>query len=258
MIQKLALLAGLCYASVCSAEVMYLVDSRVLLVTLDTTNPTGISINLIRGLQPGEGIVGIDFRPVNKQLYALGSSSRLYTIDTRTAQATQVGTGRFATLLEGTEFGVDFNPTVDRLRVVSNTGQNLRLHPDTGAIVAVDMPLRYADGMTPNAVASAYTNSVPNATSTTLYNLDARRKVLVTQIPPNDGVLNVVAPFNIDLSELAGFDISPNNGQAFIMGRHANSSTCALYRIDLTSGATTQLLVMPYLEQLSGLAIQPE
>ena len=48
----------------------------------------------------------------------------------------------FAPLLDGTEFGVDFNPQVDRLRVVSNSGQNLRLHPDTGAVAAVDKPWR--------------------------------------------------------------------------------------------------------------------
>lgn len=258
MLNKLALLAGLCCASALQAEVMYMVDSKVLLVTLDTTNPTGIAINLIRGLQPGESILGIDVRPANKQIYGLGSSSRLYTIDPKTGQATQVGTGPFATLLNGTEFGFDFNPTVDRIRVTSNAGQNLRLHPDTGAIAAVDSALKYPDGAVNDIVASAYTNSVVGATTTTLYNIDARRKALVTQNPPNDGTLNMVAPLNIDLSEVAGFDISPNNGQAFVIVRQANASQCVLYRIDLATGATSPLLTVPYLEQLGGLAIQPE
>jgi hypothetical protein len=41
-------------------------------------------------------------------------------------------------------FGFDFNPTVDRIRVVSNTGQNLRLHPVTGVVASTDTPLTFA------------------------------------------------------------------------------------------------------------------
>ena len=37
-----------------------------------------------------------------------------------------------------TEWGFDFNPTVDRIRVVNDAGFNLRLHPDTGVIVDSD------------------------------------------------------------------------------------------------------------------------
>ena len=89
------------------------------------------------GLQAGETIVGIDFRVNKGVLYALGSvngQGRLYTIDTATGYATLVG-APLAVALDGEEFAFDFNPTVDRIRVVSNTGQNLRLHPDSGAVV---------------------------------------------------------------------------------------------------------------------------
>ena len=71
------------------AETAYAVDSRALLVTFDTRLPSFVTgLRLIRGLQPGEGILGIDFRPANRRLYALGSSSRLYTIDTESGVAT--------------------------------------------------------------------------------------------------------------------------------------------------------------------------
>jgi hypothetical protein len=33
-------------------------------------------------------------------------------------------------------FPIDFNPVVDRIRIMSDAGQNLRVHPDTGAVVA--------------------------------------------------------------------------------------------------------------------------
>ena len=79
-----------------------------------TTAPVAIT-----GLNAGENILGIDFRPANNQLYALGSSSQLYTINTSTGAATKVG-GTFATPLAGTQFGFDFNPVADRIRVVSS------------------------------------------------------------------------------------------------------------------------------------------
>ena len=39
-------------------------------------------------------------------------------------------------VLTGTAFGVDFNPTVDRLRVVGDDGQNLRINVDNGVATA--------------------------------------------------------------------------------------------------------------------------
>ena len=38
--------------------------------------------------------------------------------------------------LAGTAFGVDFNPRADLLRIVSNTGQNLRVNLQAGRIIA--------------------------------------------------------------------------------------------------------------------------
>ena len=37
------------------------------------------------------------------------------------------------TALTGSQFGVDFNPVADRLRVISDSGLNLRINADTGA-----------------------------------------------------------------------------------------------------------------------------
>jgi outer membrane protein assembly factor BamB len=84
------------------------------------------------GLQRGEDILGIDYRQKNDTLYALGSSGRLYTVDTEDGKLTAVG-APFAVALQGSDHGFDFNPTVDRIRVAGSSGQNMRLHPDTGA-----------------------------------------------------------------------------------------------------------------------------
>lgn len=173
----------------------------------------------VYGMQRGELLLGIDFRPANKQLYGLGSTSRLYAINLQTGFATAIGPGPFTPALQGTAFGFDFNPTVDRIRVVSDSGQDLRLHPDTGAVAATDKNLAYAPndrnaGKTPRAVAAGYTNSVAGATTTQLYVIDTAQDTLVLQNPPNDGVLNTVGALDVDTMDMVGFDIAPS-GVAF-------------------------------------------
>lgn len=210
------------------------------LLRIDSAKPSTIlATTPITGLQSGESVVGIDVRPVTAQLYGLSGSGRLYTIDPGTGAATLVAaltadptdlTNPF-TALSGTDFGIDFNPVADRLRVVSNAGQNLRIKPDSG-LVTTDAPLFYTPGTphggpTPPAEAPfivdiAYTNNMPGATSTTLYDLDSAgndptgiRHILVKQDPPNSGALTKVAPFGKEGAIPVGFDIAPS-GTAFI------------------------------------------
>jgi hypothetical protein len=239
-----------------TAETAYALDARCLLLKFDTNSPGFIeSTQVIRGLAPGEKLLGIDFRPANGVLYGLGSSSRLYTIDVTTGMARPVGQGPFTPALEGVEFGFDFNPTVDRIRIVSNTGQNLRAHPDTGAIVAVDLPLNMDGNARPAVVGAAYTNSVPGATSTTLYTIDAETRDLQTQIPPNDGRQNRVGMLNIDMSDLAGFDISPTTGMAYIASRVRGANASVLYQVNLMNASSLLLGIFDKADQISGLAL---
>jgi LPXTG-motif cell wall-anchored protein len=200
------------------------------------------------GTQAGETIVGIDFRPANPdQLWALGSTSRLYVVDPMSgvASVSPVTATTFLTPLNGTDFGFDFNPTVDRIRVTSDSDQNLRLNPLTGGVAAVDGTLAYTStdrnaSANPAIVGSAYTNSFSGTTSTLLYNIDAGLDVLVTQNPPNAGTLNTVGALGVDASGLTGFDIlsagGANSAYAVMVASNAKS---ALYTIDLTSGAAT-------------------
>ena len=248
--------AGFLMPAGLQAETAFALNGRNMLIRIDTNTPGFTDDSkLIRGLQPGESILGIDFRPANGMLYGLGSQSRLYLIDTATGIATAVGGAPFTTALEGTEFGFDFNPVVDRIRVVSNTGQNLRLHPDTGAVAAVDGRLNSETMAEFKIVGAAYTNSVAGATTTVLYGIDAEQRSLVMQAPPNDGKLNRVGMMNIDMSEVAGFDISPRSGLAFVAARVRGSAMAALYEVNLNTGATMQLGVFDRLDQIGGLAI---
>ncbi len=236
-------------------------DNRLLPLRAGTPVLAGPAM-LITGLASGENLLAIDFRPANGRLYALSDQSRLYTVDPWNGTATAVG-APFTPALAGTEFGFDFNPTVDRIRVVSDAGQNLRLHPDTGVVVATDLPIAYAAqdpgaGQTAMLAGSGYTNSVAGATSTTLYGIDAARNVLVTQVPPNNGVLNTVGALGRDVTTLAGFDIVP--GGAAWAALHSGNGPTQLFTVDLATGATTwqgTLAAAVGTSRLRGLAIAP-
>ena len=98
-------------------------DNRIIKYNAKTAEaPT--STTTITGLQPTEKLLSIDFRPATGQLYALGNTSRIYTINLNSGAATAVGTTSFTPALTGNFASIDFNPTVDRLRIVTSNGQN--------------------------------------------------------------------------------------------------------------------------------------
>lgn len=194
----------------------------------------------ITGLQMGETVIGIDFRPVNGQLYALGSSSRIYVLNTSSGAATAIGSSIFTTPLAGTAFGFDFNPTVDRIRCVSNLGLNLRLHPETGLVAAVDGILNPG---TPTVTASAYTNNFAGATTTILYNIDSATDKLYKQDPPNNGTQVEVGALGINVENASGFDIGSRSGMAYAALKVGTSSS--IYTINLTTGAATKVADLP-------------
>ena len=204
--------------------------------TIQATTP-------ITGLQGGDSITGIDFRPANGMLYGVGSSGRLYTINLQSGAATLAST--LSAAPSGAAYGVDFNPVPDRLRVVSDEEQNLRVNVDTGEAM-VDGTLAYAGGdanagTSPTVVAAGYTNSVAGATMTTLYVIDSGLDILARQDPPNDGVLNTIGALGVDASALVGFDIAPAGNAAYAAISMSGMSSSALYTIDLNSGRATSV-----------------
>ena len=232
----------------------------------------------ITGLQPSETLLGIDYRVAKDQLYALGSSGRLYTINEDTAAATVVGMP-FAVKLEGTQFGFDFNPTVDRIRVVSNTGQNLRLHPDTGAVVdgnatlegvQTDGKLAYAAGdvnfgKSPMAVGAAYSYNKADTKITTNFALDAATGALVTQgsregvmpaVSPNTGQFFTIGSLGIAFNN-ASFDIQALSDVAFAALNSDASMASRWVTIDLKTGAAKSLGSIGGGERVVGIAMEP-
>jgi hypothetical protein len=235
-------LCGLFLARAGYAQIAYAVDGSNNLLRFSISQPGVIqSTKPITGLG-GDFITDLDIRPANGGLYAL-AGGRLFTIDTATGAATQVGSGA-AFSPEGGGIGMDFNPTVDRLRIVAESDMNLRLHPDTAVVVAVDGTLAYAAG-DPNAAfnanvsSAAYTNNFAGATLTSLYGIDAIRDVLVLQNPPNAGTLTTVGGLGVNAGVVVGFDIVTLGGTDAAYALMEVGGQYRLYRIALATGAAT-------------------
>ena len=204
---------------------------------------------------PGVTLQGIDIRPANGRLYALGDNSKIYGIDLGSGAVTELASLKLAdntpVMLSGTYFGVDFNPVADRLRVVSDNGQNLRINVTDGVTV-VDQPLKIGvAGPTPFITAVAYTNSYPGTTTTMLLDIDSQSNTLYVQTPPNNGVMTDPKALGIDVAPGLGFDIGNVSGKGYaIFTVGLNTS---FYTVDVSTGATTHKF--PFSGPVKGLAI---
>ena len=211
-------------------------NNRVIKYNAKTAEMPGAAL-VINGLSEGEKLLSIDFRPATGQLYGLGSSSRMYFINLNTGTATPLGTMAFTPALNSDVASLDFNPTVDRVRIVTDKGQNLRLNPETGGVAAVDGNI---NGISNASVASvAYTNSIAGATTTDLYDIDLTSKKLYKQTPPNDGTLQEVGSIKINFNGRSGFDINGDNSVALATFRVGMATK--LYMINLSNAETKYL-----------------
>jgi hypothetical protein len=244
--------------------------------TIGTTDKPLTSSLQVSGLATGENVVGMDYRPSNSMLYMVSDKGNLYTLNPGTGQVTLVKALVAAamtptttctpavtafTALSGTEFGVDVNPVVDRLRVVSDTGQNLRINMDTGEVIT-DCKISMSGG-TPAPTAVAYTNTVAGttATATALYYVDANTDMLYTVDTTNSGTANTgvvkaVGPLGVDVGAVNGFDIDGKNNNKAYAG-FTVGGVVGFYTIDLTSGAATQLAKFSDPNGIRGLALKP-
>ncbi len=233
---------------------IFVVTGANTLLRFDSGSPGTITgTTTLRGLNPGETIQGIDFRPATGQLYGLGvagAQARLLTIDTSTGNVSQVGSS-FA--VSGTAFGFDFNPTVDLIRLVSDADINRTINPASGAVVNQTN----LNPGNPSVVGSAYTNNFPGAPTTTLYAIDFASDRLLIQNPPANGTLSDVGALGVDTSSLVGFDIAPGTGTAFASLTVA--ATARLFTINLANGAASQVATIGAgLGNVQGLAVVPD
>ena len=231
------------------AETIYALTSEfccgIQIRTFDSAAPgTILYSGQVAGVMTGDRLLGLDLRPSNRKLYSVGTSGSLYEIVKNASGSdwTAVSSGTIiGAVPTGQRFGVDFNPTVDRLRLVSEANQNLRINPNAAPPAAiVDGMLTLYGSSTVDIGAVAYTNSRAGATTTTLYGIDAATDSLVRSTNANAGTYTntntlgaAFAPLGFGFGALdrLHFDISGGSGTAFL------AYNDRFYTVDLASGA---------------------
>jgi hypothetical protein len=195
---------------------------------------------------PDTALVGIDYRVQDGQLYGVGNGGGIYTINTSTAVATLVSQLSTGVVLDGSFFGVDFNPAADRLRIISDNGQNLAHDVNPMGVTAVNTTLNYPAPVNINpatgVTGAAYTNNdLSGTTGTTLFDIDTMRNQVAIQSPPGQGELVAVGSLTVDPDTPVGFDLYTDlqNDVAFNNRGFASlfvGGVSGFYRVNLLTG----------------------
>ncbi len=222
-----------------------------------------VKVGPVTGLDGDTLLVGIDYRPANGQLYGVGDAGGIYMIAPGTANATKVS--QLTVALSGMAFGVDFNPAADRLRIVSDTGQNLRHDVNPGGVTATDLALSTPPtvGTTTGVTGAAYTNNDNDPdTGTLLFDLNTATDQIAAQAPANNGTLSITGSLGKAAAGDSGFDVFSRtvDGQTVSNAAWAVLQVGAarqLHSIDLLTGDATFRGRFPTKFAVVDLAIQP-
>jgi Domain of unknown function (DUF4394) len=251
--------AGAQSPSQSSGQPLFGLTTNERLVSFSADNPDNVRSVRITGVKNRESLVGIDRRPLDGKLYTVGrsrSGASLYTVDPASGSATFVASlvsaptatnpNRTPIVLNGDEFGFDFNPAADALRIVSDRGQNLRVLPSPRVVAGVNIQTgdTFTDGQLNRAgvvatgvTAVAYLNNDNDPlTGTTLFDIDSDLDTLNIQNPPNDGTLAPVGPLGLATRSRAGFDIVTQTG--------TNTAYAAISERERRGGQVSRLILV--------------
>lgn len=254
--------SGSSSATVPGLQAIGITNDGGLMASFNTSNPAILNwVAVPTGFVCGESfLIGIDFRVQDGKLYALGNRGCIYTVSLPTDPAFPVvplrHVSQLSVALHGTNFGFDFNPAADRLRIVSDTGQNLR-HDLNTHITAVDGTLSSG----PNTAtvtgisAAAYTNNDVNSGSgTTLFDINPVTGQVLIQSPANTGFVIMTGSLGGPFNPNAGFDIFADlvggrtvSNTAFATLAPVSGGRPTLFTVDLLAGVATPVDQFPLL-----------
>ncbi|MFV2020242.1 DUF4394 domain-containing protein [Micromonospora sp. LOL_023] len=237
------------------------VDQKLVIFHVDAPGKAH-DIGTVGGdLQGDDYLLGIDYRVQNGELYGVGNAGGIYLLDLCAVAAEKVS--QLSVTLQGKYYGVDFNPAADRLRVISDAGQNLRHDVNPGGSTVVDGTLTYppapetATGLT----GAAYTNNdLDPATATTLFDLDTNLGQIALQSPANSGQLAGTGALGVEPHPNAGFDIysTVRDGRTVAVQGFAAldaNGHSSLYKINILTGAAEKAGDFPKKYHVTDLAV---
>ncbi|WP_336206474.1 DUF4394 domain-containing protein [Nonomuraea sp. LPB2021202275-12-8] len=243
------------------------------LVVFQADDPRSATrIGKVNGLKGDTRVVGIDYRVQNGKLYAVGDQGGIYVLG---AGARAAKVSQLSVALDGKSFGVDFNPAANRLRVISDTGQNLRHNIDDpmgapaagttatdGKLTNPPVPPATAGATAIGVTGAGYTNNdLSPATATTLFDVDTANDQVSAQSPANAGNLAATGKLGVDAGPVAGFDVHSTLRKGATVANQAYASlrvngAYRFYRVDALTGAATQVGTFPAGRQVTDIAVQ--
>ena len=242
-----ALAGGLVMSGVASAQTVFGITRDNRLISFSPATPGTLTVDVaITGLTVGDTALGIDVRPLTSEIFVF-SASRMYSVSAAGVATPVPGAG--FTALATTTSSFDFNPTVDRVRVIDTAGGNRRLNPTTGGDAATDTALVYGTGGTPRAAGVAYTNAQFGANvaagtvrelfvDSTLNSLGEIGTMAGGNTSFNGGVSSSIGGLGFDLTDDAGFDIYGPTGIAYLSNLNT-AGLASFYTLNIGTGAAT-------------------
>jgi hypothetical protein len=268
----IALFCFLLAASPAKATTVYALTTTGALLTFDHATPGTITNNVTVSGLGGYELLAIDVRPTVQTtpanpgagtLWGIGRSGtnfQLFVINPATGVATVIGfpiAAGINSVPGSDEWGFDFNPATDRIRLVNSSGaNNYRLNPNANAALDfTDTSLAYAVGdpnapTAPQVDAAAYSTTAFGGT-TKLYYIDSNLNILAASASPDSGQLQTIGPLGTDIDQPNGFDIFGGLALFSVPGITGSS----LYSVNLTTGAAAPIGAFPLLTNVRGLAI---
>jgi len=230
-------------------DLVYGIDSFGQLVSFRSGAPENLfQQTAILGMESGETIQSLDFRPETSQLLGLSNANSLYAIDAATGVAELVRTP-VVPVAENVFAAIECDPATDTVRLITSAGANYRIDPDTGSIIGREDDLTLAgDAQAKPLLADLAYLGLAGIPGPTLLGVDrtGRRLVLVGgengNPSPDGGVVTNIQTANALPAVADGgrhlFDVEPSGGTAYLI---AGTSGRDVYQVNLVNGALTPL-----------------
>ena len=200
---------------------------------------------------PAAAVVGMDFRPKDGEAYVLlrvaAGAVQVVKANADGSGGTAIG-GPIPVDPTSTSFAIDFNPTNDRIRIITDADDSLQIDPTTGAVLATDLDLNGGTDGNPDVGGVAYARNFDQtpldaaARSTSLFGIDFDDDSLV-QIVFSTGAVTDRGALGVDLTNIVSFDIAPStaeepNAGAFVVGQRTGATQLAQVFVVNTAAST--------------------